>query len=240
MRPDATEKYRPPPRRRVYLMRHGSVDYFDADGRPFRPQAVTLNDEGRRQAEAAGRLMADVPLDRAVTSGLPRSIETARLVLGPRALTPEACPDLREIEPGRLASLGHPLSAEVERAFLGALHGGLRPGDRYLGGEMFESFLRRVEPCYRRLLAEPGWSHMLVVAHGAVNRLLLATALGAGLGGMAALEQDEGCINILYVESDGRCLVRAVNCTPLNPLKVGVSLTTMEGLYAQYRRYKGG
>jgi probable phosphoglycerate mutase len=240
MQPNATEKYSPPPRRRVYLMRHGSVDYFDADGRPFRPETVTLNADGRRQAEAAGCLLAEVPLDRAVTSGLPRSVETARLVLGPRSLTPETRPDLREIEPGKLSSLGHPLSKEVERAFLGALHGELRPEDRFLAGETFESFARRVEPCFRQLLAEPGWSHMLVVAHGAVNLLLLTTALGAGLGSMAAVEQDYGCVNILDVEPDGRCLVRAVNFTPLNPLKVGVTLTTMEGLYAQYRRYKGG
>jgi broad specificity phosphatase PhoE len=240
MQPNATEKYAPPPRRRVYLMRHGSVDYFDAAGRPLRPDGVALNDEGRRQAEAAGRLLADVPLDRAVSSGLPRAVETARLVLAPRTLPLETRPDLREIEPGRLASLGHPLSKEVERAFVGALHTGLGPDDRFLGGETFASLAARVEPCFRQLLAEPGWNQMLVVAHGAVNLLLLSTALGAGLGTMAVLEQENGCINILDAEPDGRCLVRAVNCTPLNPLKVGVRLTTMEGLYAQYRRYNGG
>jgi broad specificity phosphatase PhoE len=239
MGPNATEKI-PPPRRRVYLMRHGSVDYFDPEGRPFRPETVALNDEGRRQAEAAGRLLAEVPLDRVVTSGLPRSVETARLVLGPQTLPLETRCDLREIEPGRLGSLGHPLSPEVERAFAGALHGALRPGDSFLGGETFESLAHRVEPCFRQLLAEPGWGRMLIVAHGVVNLLLLSTALGAGLPAMAALEQENGCINILDIDPDGRCLVRAVNLTPLNPLKIGVALTTMEQLYAQYRRYKGG
>jgi probable phosphoglycerate mutase len=240
MGPNATENFRPPSRRRVYLMRHGSVDYFAADGRPLRPDSVTLNDDGRRQAEAAGCLLAEVPLDRAVCSGLPRSVETARLVLGPRTLPLETRPELREIEPGKLSSLGHPLSKEAERAFAGALHTALQPDDRFLAGETFESLARRAVPCFRQLLAEPDWSHLLIVAHGAVNLLLLTTALGAGLGTMALMEQEYGCINIFDVEPDGRCLVRMVNLTPLNPMKIGVSLTTMEGLYVQYRRYKGG
>jgi probable phosphoglycerate mutase len=240
MEPIATEKFCPPARRRVYLMRHGSVDYFDADGRPFRPDSVTLNAEGRRQAEAAGRLLAEAALDRVVTSGLPRAAETARLVVAPRALLLETRPDLREIEPGRLAGIGHPLSPAVERAFTGALHAELRPDDTFLAGETFASLARRVEPCFRQLLAEPGWGEMLIVAHGVVNALLLGGMLGAGLRALGALEQECGCINVIDVGPDGRCLVQAVNCTPLDPLKAGPRLTTMERLYAQYRRYKGG
>ncbi len=221
-------------------MRHGSVDYFGPDGRPFPPATVALNDEGRCQAEAAGRLLADVPLDRVVTSGLPRTVETARLVLGARPLSLETRPDLREIEPGRLVGLGSPTSEEVARAFAGALHPELRPDDRFLGGETFAALIGRVEPCFRELITEPTWSQMLVVAHGVVNVLLLSRAFGAVLGAMGQMEQETGCINILDVEADGRCLVRGVNFTPLNPLKIGVMHTTMEQLYAQYRRYKGG
>ncbi len=69
---DPTEKLQQWKRRRIYLMRHGDVSYFDAAGRPFRPDTVPLNDAGRLQAEAAGRLLADVPIDRVVASDLPR------------------------------------------------------------------------------------------------------------------------------------------------------------------------
>jgi phosphoserine phosphatase len=239
MEQNATEKWSPPPRRRLYLMRHGAVDYFDPDGRPLHPETVSLNEEGQRQAETAGRLLADEPLDRVITSGLARSLETARLVLAPRILPLEIRRDLREIETGKLMGLGDPLSKEVERAFAGALHSGLRPTDRFLGGETFESLAHRVEPCFQQLLAEPGWKHMLIVAHGVVNLHLLSHILGAGLGGLGTLEQENGCINILDVEPDGRCLVQTLNYTPLNPLKVATQLTTMERLYLQYRRCKG-
>ena len=40
---DAIEKWNPPPRRRVYLMRHGEVDYFAPDGRPLRPETLQLD-----------------------------------------------------------------------------------------------------------------------------------------------------------------------------------------------------
>ena len=44
----------PAVRRRLYLMRHGAVSYFTADGAPVDPDAVPLTEEGRAQAEAAG------------------------------------------------------------------------------------------------------------------------------------------------------------------------------------------
>ena len=63
MAAEATEKWSPPVRRRIYLMRHGEVDYFDAGGRPFRPETVSLNSVGRLQAEAAGCELVAIPID---------------------------------------------------------------------------------------------------------------------------------------------------------------------------------
>jgi broad specificity phosphatase PhoE len=217
-------------------MRHGEVDYFDVTGRPFPPAAVALNAEGRRQAEAAGRLLTDVPLDRVITSGLPRAVETANLVIAPRVVPLETRTELREIEPARLADLGDVLGTAVEQAFLNALHPMVQRDSRFLGGETFGSLVERVWPCFQQLLAERDWQHLLVVAHGVVNITLLSHVLGAGLAGIGTVEQDNGCINILDVEDSGRCLVRLLNHSPLNPLKVGAVMTSMERLYVQYTR----
>src|SRR5579872_3720445 len=91
------------PRRRIVLMRHAEVDYFDDAGKPFQLDTVPLNAEGRLQAQHAARELAGTPFDRAVCSGLTRSVETAALVAGHREVVVEHCLDLREIEPGRLA-----------------------------------------------------------------------------------------------------------------------------------------
>src|ERR1043165_10152801 len=91
-----------PTRRRLYLMRHGEVNYFE-QGRPAPPEGVHLNEQGRTQAAAAAAALADISFDRAVTSGLPRTDETAAIVLGDRSLPVIAEPELREIRGGRLA-----------------------------------------------------------------------------------------------------------------------------------------
>jgi broad specificity phosphatase PhoE len=227
----ATEERRRTARRRIYLLRHGDVSYFDEHGRPFRPATVPLNPEGRLQAEAAARVLAEVPLDRVVASDLVRSAETANLVIAGRSLRLETYPEFREIQPGRLAEI--PADA-VEQAFLGAFSGGINRDTRFLAGETFGSLVDRVLGAVRMLLADPGWQHLLLVAHGGVNRTILAHALGLDLQGFGAFEQDPGCINIVDVDSAGRWLIRLVNYTPYNPAKKGIELTTMESLYLQY------
>jgi len=218
-------------RRRVYLVRHGDVSYFDAQGRPFPPNAVPLNDEGLRQARALGEFFRDVPLDRAVSSDLPRSIQTAEAALGGRT-TPavEALPALREIQPGRLGDIA---VADLKRVFVDAFTANMDRSMTFLGGETFGALLDRVLPCFAALLAEPDWRHLLIVAHGGVNRVILGQALGLGLGGFVELEQDSGCVNILDVDAAGRFVVRLVNHTPDDPSKHTWVLTTMERLYRQ-------
>ena len=47
-----------PKRRRIFLMRHGDVTYFDDTGRAIDPETVPLNAHGLVQAKAAGEAFA--------------------------------------------------------------------------------------------------------------------------------------------------------------------------------------
>ena len=58
-------------RRRIYLMRHGHVDYFDSALDD--PRNAPLTDEGRDQAGAARDALANIAFDAALSSG-PRKI----------------------------------------------------------------------------------------------------------------------------------------------------------------------
>jgi len=234
---DATTKWPPPARRRIYLMRHGDVDYFAPDGRPYRPATVPLNADGRLQAETAGRELAPVPLDRVVTSGLRRSVETAELVTKERGLIPGTQARLREIEPGQLlrSDILRSLSqAQIEHAFLGSLDGGVTLDSPFLGGETFRELQERIHPCFDELLSDGNWRHLLIVAHGVVNRVLLARVLGSSLANIGTIEQDAGCLNVIDVDDSGRFLLRLLNHSPLNAMKIGIELTTMERLYQQF------
>jgi broad specificity phosphatase PhoE len=228
----ATEKWSWPVRRRIYLLRHGDVSYFDNEGQPYRPDTVPLNSEGRLQAESACRALAEIPIDRVISSDLLRSVQTAEIVSAGRNLVVEQHKELREIQPGRLADI---TTNDIAGAFVGAFATFIERDTRFLGGETFGSLMDRVLPCFRQLLAEPAWKHLLIVAHGGVNRAIMAHALGMELKWFGAIEQDPACINILDVDDQGTVLIRLVNFTPYNPAKKGLDLTTMERLYLQYR-----
>jgi len=219
-----------PERRRLYLMRHGEVTYVVA-GRPVPPDGVELNDEGRRQAEAARLLLADVPFDRVVVSGLPRTVETARTVLGERGLPLETVPELSEIRGGRNEDIA--ASEDPRGVFVGALTGTLTRERRFLMGESFGEFQDRVLPAWRALLADRSWKHLLLVAHGGTNRVLLSEMLGVGLAGAGHFEQDPACVNIIDFDEHDFAIARMINYTPYNPHKFGDTLTTMERYFLQ-------
>ena len=69
-------------RRRIYLMRHGHVDYFSRTVRETgHTDQVPLTMLGQEQAMASGKALSHVRFDRALSSGLPRTRETAEIVL---------------------------------------------------------------------------------------------------------------------------------------------------------------
>lgn len=220
-------------RRRLYLLRHGHVAYFDEAGRPLNPKLASLTEQGRREAAAAGALIADAPLDRIVCSGLPRTRQTAELVAGNRTLPIEEDPSFLEIRAGRLVDV--PVE-EREQAYLYGFDNAGAEDARFARGDSFREVRDRVVAGLERLLLEPGWTQMLLVAHDGVNRLLLGWACGGGLEAMSVFEQEYGCVNVLDFDiADGRIvrrLIRTANLTPGNPAKLGTHLTSLELAFA--------
>jgi len=215
-------------RRRLYVMRHADVAYFDERGQPVRPDEVALTPVGREQAGAAASALGGIAFDRVITSGLPRTVETARLVAP--GTDPEHWPELRELEPGPLRAIP---GDELEEAFVGCFRGVVPEETRFLGGESIASLLDRVLPALERLLADRSWDVVLAVLHGGVNRAILSHALTGGRTFIGGLEQAPACINVIDVGDDW--IVRAVNIAPYDLVHASSRLTTMERLFAQYR-----
>jgi broad specificity phosphatase PhoE len=215
-----------PARRRLYLMRHAQVRYFDG----VRPEDVVLTERGREQAHAAAEALARVAFDRVVTSGLARTLETARIVAP--SLEPEAWPELREIESGELRGLD---ANAVQEMMTDAFRGTVPRESRFLGGETIGSLVDRVGAALERLTADDGWDVCLLVLHGGVNRAILSRAATGEPVFLGSFEQAPGCINVLDVARDGSFLVRAVNHTPYDPAHVRAPrLTTMEHLWQEF------
>lgn len=230
-----------PARRRIFLMRHGDVTYFDDSGRAIDPETVPLNEHGLAQASAAGAAFAAdaVRFDRVIVSGLPRTIETAQRVLAATGqdIELEVWREWQEIRAGRLADLP---PDQIEAAFLAAFDGVVAETTRFLGGETIGELLNRVLPPLARLREDPSWDTVLLVLHGGVNRALLSHAITAGSRAFFGhLAQSTGCINALDVGArHGDWVVRALNYSPPTPLFREVRHTTMEMLYSQYLRYR--
>ena len=215
-----------PERRRIYLMRHAQVRYFQGE----HPHEVLLTEEGRTQAAAAAEALRDVRFDRVITSGLPRTLETAR------AIAPDVEPEhnhaLREIESGELRGL----EPDVVQEMMTVAFRGVVPLDtQFLGGETIGELFDRVLPELDALLADDDWDVALLVLHGAVNRAILSRALTGGRTFLGAFEQAPACINVLDVDGDGNYIVRAVGYTPYDPVSLRAPRqTTMEGLWQEY------
>ncbi|WDI31081.1 histidine phosphatase family protein [Hyphococcus flavus] len=226
-------------RRRIYLMRHGHVDYFAPDLTD--PRQVPLTEEGREQAQTAGHALQHAHFDMAVYSGLPRTRETAKIVLSSNHSAPDlvAFEGLEEVKSGWIkATSREELAARLAYSFDEAD----APGARFLpDGETFSEAQGRITSALEDLVLGHIWRSALVVAHEGVNRIILGWACGGGLATISAFEQDLCCINLLDVDvtpaesGNGlqieRVAIKALNMTAHDYVKKGLDRSSLEHLF---------
>ena len=210
-------------RRRLYLFRHGAVDYVDQDGKVVPdPDVVSLNVKGQSQADAMGQLFAEVTVDRAICSGLARTRETARRVIGKRDLAIEINAGLEEIRPATRDGTGN-LNLIEDIAF--SHWRATDEGSRFLGGELYADFYARIATAFESILADPDWQNLAVFAHGGTNAAILGWATGLGLSAFGVIDQATCCLNVIDFDIDAndrrllRKSVRGMNITVDDPAK---------------------
>jgi broad specificity phosphatase PhoE len=164
-----------------------------------------------------------------ITSGLRRTIETARIVAPNRE--PESWAAFEELRPGRLADIDED---GLEAAFAGAFAGTITAETPFLGGETIGQLMDRVVPALERLVADPAWNTALAVLHGGVNRAILSYALTGEMTFFGGFEQAPACINVLDVDAEGRWIVRVVNSAEHLGVTEHRRSTTMEEYYAEF------
>lgn len=181
----------------LILTRHGLTDRSEPEQHLGQRIDISINDAGRRQAEALARRLSSVRLDRVITSPLFRARETASILAHEARI--EADPRLREMDYGAWEGLTYREINERDGAFRREWE--LAP-DRLAcpGGEAGNDVAARTRSFLADLLAEHGAWHarasfraatsrtgiggdpgdrpILVVAHSSTNRILLCVALG--------------------------------------------------------------
>jgi probable phosphoglycerate mutase len=211
-------------------MRHAEVSYFGTDGVPVNPVDVSLNEEGIAQAEAAAADLDGIAVDRVLTSGLPRTLETAAIVA--QGIEPEIWPELTEIRGGRLSEI--PTDA-LRHEFVHAFRGVIPNETRFLRGESIGELFDRVISAMERLVADDDWHTALAILHGGVNRAILSYALTGERMFLGHFEQAPACVNVLDLGEASEWIVRAVNVVSYDLLHESHRQTTMERYWEQYR-----
>ena len=208
-------------RRRLYLFRHGAVDYLDDNGEWVDdPDIVNLNPRGRAQAESMATLFNGIHVDKAICSGLPRTLQTGKTVLADRPVEIEVFAELEEIRPtkGEPAG-GYDVYTDIAFSHWRAEH----EDARFLGGERYHDFYNRISAAMETLLADSSWHNLAVFAHGGTNAAILGWTTGVGLQAFGLLDQSMCCLNIVDFDVDDsgvvlRKTVRGMNITADDPL----------------------
>ena len=182
---------------RILLARHGETPW-NAEGRYQGQIDIPLSPVGEGQANALGQRLKGVRIDRAVASPLSRAQLTARLALGDaRADMLQTDADLQEIAHGEWEGL---LASEIQQKDPARLLAWREEPENVLmpGGESLRQVLDRSWRGLARATEGLGEDEtLLVVAHDAVNRVLLCRILGLPIARLWTFRQAPTTLNLL-------------------------------------------
>jgi broad specificity phosphatase PhoE len=214
--------------RRIFLVRHGETLYGGGT-----MTGDDLTPEGYRQIEALEELLRPVAIDAIYASPLERAQATARTLAGASGVPVTTVETLREIMPGDLSQIQAAAAPDPAAFLRQAIAYFVDPETRwdtpYLGGETYRALRERVWPFFERLMADPAWRRVVVVAHGGVNNAVIGRVLGTAEPGLANIEQDFGGLNLIDVV-EGRPVLRLMNFTAYDLLKSGLEISSMDVL----------
>lgn len=192
---------------RVYLVRHGQTDYNE-NGIIQGQLDTELNETGEQQALALSERLQEENIDAIYSSTLQRAKNTAELIAGPHSVEIRPLEDLKDRSYGELEGEPKEKREEVIRKEGTPWHA-WRPED----GEHLEAVRKRAVPALDAIRKHHGDETVVVVAHGNVNKSVLASLIGADPGHGHTLTQDNACLNELEHEEYRGWRVRTVNDT---------------------------
>ncbi len=195
---------------RIYLLRHGQVDF--PKGIFYGQMDVPLSDTGKRQSLLTARYIVQMDLDFVITSDLERCATLACLIQDEGGPGPVFSKALREVDFGQWAGLSWD---EIEKVHPGAMSQRMEDLENYRppGGECLADVLKRAGVVFERCAQGTYGKNIAIVAHGGVNRVIIADFLGMRLQNIFNLHQDYNCINCIEIFPDGNGTLRFLNMT---------------------------
>jgi len=191
----------------LLLIRHGENDYVKTGKLAGRTPGVHLNEKGKKQAQALGEALKDVPVKAIYSSPLERAVETAQPIAESHKLTILQEPDLMDTDIGkwqgkslkmlRLTNAWKIVQSAPSRF-------------RFPEGESFPEAQTRYVNTLERIVQKHHKPHdiVAVVFHADPIKLAVAHLLGMPLDHFQRLSCDTGSVTALYVSASGANLIK--------------------------------
>jgi len=181
---------------RIYLIRHGQVDGFE-NFPIYGHTDIELTEIGILQMEKLAERLRLVDVSAVYSSDLDRSLTGAKIISRYHEAPSVPLKELREMHFGQwegltLDQVRQKFPEELQKRAKDIVHY-RAPG----GGETVAELSARVMGALNKILRRHPNSGIIIVAHGAVNRVILCDALGLDLGNLFRIQQDYGCLNII-------------------------------------------
>ncbi len=213
----------PPPRSqdnvlRLLFIRHGETQW-NRESRFQGIRDIPLNENGKNQGQKAADFLKEIDINFGVSSPLLRPKETAEIILQYHPnITLDLRPPLTEICHGLWEGK---LEAEIEADFPGMLQQWKEAPEtvQMPEGETLQEVWDRAVACWQDIVkdysqdANPKTG--IVVAHDAINKVILCELLGLQPANFWNIKQGNGCVSVIdYPKGvDGHPVLQAINIT---------------------------
>lgn len=191
----------------LLLIRHGENDFVKTGKLPGRLPGIHLNEKGRKQAEALGEALRDVPIKAIYSSPLERALETAEPIAKARNLPILQEPGLRDSDVGKWQ--GKSLKVlRLTNAWKVVQNAPSR--FQFPEGESFIELQTRIANALENMIRKHNKpKHIVaVVFHADPIKLAVSHFLGLPLDHFQRLGCDTGSVTVLHVNEMGAHLLK--------------------------------
>ena len=209
-------------RKRLYLFRHGEVDYMSSGKVVDDPDQVNLTENGRQQAVNLDENTKEFTIERIVCSGLPRTIQTGEHVAKRRGIKIESFPSLKEYQ------WDPKLLMETDITKFGYLFEDSKAKEMIGGTEDADEFYKRVTVTLEKIIKEE-FSQIAAFLHGAVNAAIMCWVNDVDISLASKYDQDHAALNIIDIDisSKGEIIRKILKRYNIPPTLASLDSETM-------------
>jgi alpha-ribazole phosphatase len=184
----------------LWLIRHGETAQ-STQGRCYGSLDVALSPAGIAQVQAAAHRLRTQHLSGIYCSPRTRCRHSAEIIAAQRTCTVVTLEDLAELDFGDFEGKTYDEIA-VEHPELYGEWMANPTKVKFPGGESFSGMWTRVNAAVRKLREAHAGSSFAIVAHGGVNRIILAEALGLPAENIFRIGQGYAALNVVQYYGD--------------------------------------